>query len=164
MSNFTFRQLQEEMLPWQQHNFPTSPVWAPLTGITEEFGELCDAEDDDQSLDAVCDMVIYLADYCNRSKLVLRARDIEHWSIVDIGAAVGRLAHYHLKGEQGIRYSPEQVMGYKQEVVERIMGLLTRFVLETQGLVLLPKVEQVWAKVRQRDWQKNPLNADKHVA
>lgn len=91
---FTFEHLQREILPWQQYNFDTrrpepdlNLVAHPLIGLGEELGELCHAHlkqaqgirGDARALeakgrDAVGDIVIYLADYCN-------ARG---WSLQDI--------------------------------------------------------------------------------
>lgn len=77
-------QLQMQLAPWVRHNFgqqrPTTlqKAYQPLTGLTEELGELCHAHlKQDQGIrgeeeeheaagqDAVGDIVIYLADYCN---------------------------------------------------------------------------------------------------
>ncbi len=77
MAELSLRQLQEEVRPWTEHNFGHRPSWQPLLGLMEELGELSHAhlkgeqkirtnEDHLASAqDAVGDLIIYLADYCN---------------------------------------------------------------------------------------------------
>ena len=74
---FSLRQLQDELKPWQEHNFPDRPAYQPLLGVMEEAGELAHAHlKQEQNIrnnenheanakDAVADIVVYLADYCN---------------------------------------------------------------------------------------------------
>ena len=73
----TFKQLQDEVRPWTMHNFGERPSWQPLLGIQEEVGELSHAhlkaeqgirtnEDHEaDGKDAVGDILVFLADYCN---------------------------------------------------------------------------------------------------
>jgi len=73
----SLRNLQDELRPWQEYNFPNRPAWQPLLGVMEEAGELAHAhlkqvqairlEEDHEAKarDAVADIVVYLADYCN---------------------------------------------------------------------------------------------------
>jgi len=71
-------ELQHELKTWQKHNFPGRDAWEPLVGVMEESGELAHAhlkrhqgirgtpEDlDEAAKDAVGDIIVYLADYCN---------------------------------------------------------------------------------------------------
>lgn len=72
--------LQEEVAEWSERNFPDQPAENPLLGVGEEYGELTHAvlkdkqgirlDESDVSLeaemDAVGDMVIFLADFCSR--------------------------------------------------------------------------------------------------
>ena len=32
--------VQQQLGPWQEHNFPGREAWEPLLGIAEELGEL----------------------------------------------------------------------------------------------------------------------------
>jgi len=78
------KQLQRESKIWSAHNFPIAESWMPLMGATEEIGELCHIHlksaqgirkvDNVKELkmDAIGDVIIYLADYCNRSGLDLQ--------------------------------------------------------------------------------------------
>ena len=85
----TLHQLQKELLPWQEHNFPGRESYEPLLGIQEEVGELSHAhlkehqrirgtpeEHQAEAKDAVADIIIFLADYCN-------ARDWDMQSLLD---------------------------------------------------------------------------------
>ena len=68
---------QAEHHVWQSHNFPGFQVWEVLLGLGEEVGELFHAhlkqhqgirlnEDHDaMARDAVGDIMIFLAGYCN---------------------------------------------------------------------------------------------------
>jgi len=74
-------ELQEKVRTWTARNFPNSEPWEPLVGVMEELGELSHAHlKQHQGIrystmldkeDAVGDIIIYLADYCNRNKLDL---------------------------------------------------------------------------------------------
>ena len=72
------RQLQDELSAWQQHNFPGREPWEPLVGVSEEVGELSHAflkrhqgirgtsdELHEEARDAIGDIIVYLADFCN---------------------------------------------------------------------------------------------------
>ena len=74
---FTLYELQSEQVPWVAHNFPSREPFYPLLGAVEEIGELAHAhlkmlqgirgskeEHLANARDAVGDIVIFLADYC----------------------------------------------------------------------------------------------------
>lgn len=76
--DLTLRQLQQEQVVWQEHNFPSRDNYYPLLGAMEELGELAHAhlkslqkirgsavEHRAKASDAVADIVIFLADYCS---------------------------------------------------------------------------------------------------
>jgi NTP pyrophosphatase (non-canonical NTP hydrolase) len=72
-------QLQKEGWDWVKHNFPNGKPYQPLLGVTEEVGELCHAHlkmeqgirysTQNDKEDAVGDIIIFLADYCNRNNI-----------------------------------------------------------------------------------------------
>lgn len=79
-------QLQNDHEVWVNDNFPGQQPWEPLLGLQEEVGELAHAHlkhhqgirgmDDEAAAiaakeDAVGDIVIYLASYCNANDLDL---------------------------------------------------------------------------------------------
>ncbi len=68
--------IQGEIKDWALHNFPTETSLTNLLGVVEEVGELAHAElkgtmgirgvDDGEARDAVGDILIFLASYCNQ--------------------------------------------------------------------------------------------------
>jgi len=86
MADLTFRMLQAQQRPWVRHNFGDRPAHHPLLGVQEEVGELAHAHlkmeqgiranesHDEDAKDAVGDIVIFLADYC----------EARGWSFQDI--------------------------------------------------------------------------------
>lgn len=86
------KDLQEEMLEWQKHNFPNSAPYIPLLGALEELGELAHAhikseqgirgtkeEHHAAKVDAIGDVIIYLVDYCNRFEINLSSALYDTW-------------------------------------------------------------------------------------
>jgi len=86
--------LQAEVDAWAQRNFGVRPAWQPLVGIMEELGELAhahlkaaqgirrDEDHDAGARDAVGDIVIYVADYCNAAGYNLEEIVNETWAKV----------------------------------------------------------------------------------
>lgn len=77
-TEFTFAELQNRQGRWADHNFPDTPAHRPLLGAGEELGELFHAHlKMEQNIrgdggthaleakDAIGDVLIYLAHYCN---------------------------------------------------------------------------------------------------
>jgi NTP pyrophosphatase (non-canonical NTP hydrolase) len=78
-------ELQSDHFLWVSKNFPDQKPWEPLLGLAEEVGELSHAHlkfhqgirgyDYDKWVleagDAVGDIIIYLASYCNANNLEL---------------------------------------------------------------------------------------------
>ena len=78
------KQLQDEVTIWTNHNFPNAESHQPLLGAFEEVGELAHAhlkeeqgirgtlkEHTKAKIDAVGDIIIFLAHYCTLSCLDL---------------------------------------------------------------------------------------------
>ena len=87
--------LQLDVGTWSRHNFVNQDPDDPLLGLTEELGELAHAhlklkqgirgkpaEHIAAKQDAVGDIMIYLADYCERNGLDLEACVVDAWAIV----------------------------------------------------------------------------------
>ena len=87
-----FEDLQAAVRPWAQHNFGDVPSWQPLLGAVEELGELAHAhlkraqgirgttaQHRAKQIDAVGDIIIYLADYCNRESIDMAAAVESTW-------------------------------------------------------------------------------------
>jgi NTP pyrophosphatase (non-canonical NTP hydrolase) len=96
MPDLTLRELQEDQRPWCERNFPDAQPWHPLLGAVEELGELCHhhlkAEQgmrntenhQDGKVDAVADVIIYLADYCTRNGIDLQDALNRTWAKVGL--------------------------------------------------------------------------------
>jgi NTP pyrophosphatase (non-canonical NTP hydrolase) len=78
------RKLQNEVKEWTAKNFPEARTYQPLLGIVEEVGELSHAHlkqeqgirgtwkaHQDAKTDAVGDIIIYLAHYCELNQINL---------------------------------------------------------------------------------------------
>jgi len=84
-------ELQSNAKTWADHNFPKAEPWEPLVGAMEELGELSHAHlKEHQNIrietnylldkeDAVGDIIVYLADYCNRNGLDLASCVSSAW-------------------------------------------------------------------------------------
>jgi len=89
------RNLQDQVAEWATHNFGNPPSWHSLLGIVEEAGELCHgylkrAQDirgtrekhDAEIRDAIGDIVVYLADFCNKENIDFEGVVLDVWSEV----------------------------------------------------------------------------------
>lgn len=86
------KKLQREQAEWAISNFGLHPAWHPLLGLQEELGELSHAhlkseqgirgsvdEHRLEKIDAVGDIVIYLADYCTMEGINFEQAVLETW-------------------------------------------------------------------------------------
>lgn len=91
----TLRQLQEKQGKWSSRNFPNAQRHHCLIGLMEELGELSHAHlkaeqgirlNEDHEMkrqDAVGDIAIFLAGYCNANNLDLQKCVQDAWDIVE---------------------------------------------------------------------------------
>ena len=92
-------EFQQEVASWSKMNFPNGKKYQPLLGVGEEVGELMHAhlkheqkirgmEDNKVAsaakMDAIGDIVIYLADYCARNGLSLNTCVFKTWQDVKL--------------------------------------------------------------------------------
>lgn len=87
----------------------------------------------------------------------------QHQPLLGAAEELGELCHAHLKGEQRIRHSTGEIHDMKNDAVGDIIIYLAHY-CELQGISLSGAVATTWHKVKQRDWQKNKMDADKHVS
>lgn len=172
-----FNDLCNQVGEWSQRNFGDQGTYRPLLGIIEELGELLDGLsnlDREDTLDAVADTIIYMADYFYRWQKKSDPCDFS-WDLgkawMDRALVTGdspdvtsmrrlmrMLAHHHLKGEQGIRGGAEK----NQELVRDDCRLVLEHLQFVCGLLysdIFTVVTGTWARVSQRDWKKNPNTA-----
>lgn len=156
---------------------------APLLGVIEECGEMADVQDFSEAkhyedmFDAFADATIYLCDYAERSGFQLsinpeKCHDILSNMFLDQAGAIelpmtqtivlqllGKLVHINLKRHQGIRGWDDSTKYHEANVkfTEDFLG----FLLGYSAFHLLDWTEQVWAKVKTRNWKTNPADANK---
>ena len=92
--NLTLRKLQQEQKEWSDRNFPNREGYYQLLGLVEEVGELAHAHlkqlegirrNEDHRLniiDAIGDIVVFLAGYCNDHNFDLQDCVDETWKHV----------------------------------------------------------------------------------
>lgn len=71
---------------------------------------------------------------------------------------LGELAHAHLKGEQGVRLTPEEVHEKKIDALGDVLVYMADY-MNREGLSFYQAIERAWGEVRTRDWKENPLTA-----
>lgn len=76
---------------------------------------------------------------------------------------LGELAHAHLKGEQGIRGTPEQHETDAKDAVGDCIVYLADYCHE-RNWELQDIIEEVWSRVKRRDWRASPLTGDAALA
>ena len=166
MAQVDFQAMQEEQIAWSKKNFGEQPAYRPMLGIIEELCELQQAWDDKDKpeiIDAIGDVGIYMLDYCGKRGWSLA----EFWAGTDamyletfwnVTPSIRKLAHHQLKGEQGIRGGAE-VHDAKLRVQLSVVLKRLSLMAEAVGRDFPSIISEVWAKVRLRDWTKNPNNA-----
>lgn len=160
MSEWTFKNLQEEQVPWVLHNFGNRPSWQPLLGIAEEIGELTDAiyADSEAGIkDAIGDIVIFTADFCTAMGFDLEAiwlvsRQLVHNPPITI--CYGQLAHAYLKKSQGIRGNPKELDADMVGILSGLMDHAFQFATR-RNWNLIEIVHETWNEVKKRDWKAN---------
>lgn len=180
----TFEQLQAELRPWVEHNFGKRPSWQPALGLQEEAGELAHAvlkkaqgirgtpEKHDAAIrDAVADLAIFLADWCNghaiapaksatfadlqwAAKFELRNFPV-HTAALGIGTDVGVIVHAE-GSNAGARLNGR---AHLNGIAADLLRSLARF-CHAAKIDFQQCVEDTWGRVRQRDWKANPSAAD----
>lgn len=164
---------------------PLLGVAEELGEFTQAFHSL-DSNTDQAAYEAECDdafadMLIYLCDFATRTgvrftitKDELDASVYQKYldhnletnghtpslpsnAIDGLAILVGKLIHINLKSHQGIRgmNDPGTYHDANRKAIHAIYLALERY----DGYKLLAKAEAVWAKVKQRNWKKNPTDA-----
>lgn len=94
MTDFNLLVLQDEAKEWQAKNFKDAKSYQPLLGLVEEVGELSHAhlkaeqnirtKDNHfaEKVDAVGDIVVFLAHYCVLNGISLHSAVMDTWHVV----------------------------------------------------------------------------------
>lgn len=156
----------QEVGEWGLRNFGEQPSWTTLHGIGEELGELIEVltntGDCDDAHDAIGDTMVFIAHFC-----FMTGRDLqmiwERRELLELGSgehtrtifvAYGRILHHHLKMSQRIRGTPKE----HNAGIDKALGhLLCELNWVANGSErLLGHAEETWARVKQRNWKKDP--------
>lgn len=194
----TFEKIREEVAVWSKANFgdqesphfvikveplPVGPggkvkplpkalvalgSLAPLMGIVEEIGEICEAGYPIDTEDAVGDVFIYICDYCSREgmgvlpmapNLPFTLEHEDHTPFIGLVVWVGKLFHGTLKRHQGIRgfdndntFEPHR--NFCVAMILHYLQVYSRDMLHTD---LLGIANRTWTGVvAKRDWKGKP--------
>lgn len=82
-----------------------------------------------------------------------------YYPLLGVVGEVGELAHAHLKALQGIRGTPAEHEAEKVDAVGDAMIYLADY-CGRNGLSLAVAVAETWARVKNRDWKKDPKNGN----
>lgn len=164
--------------PWAVANFGTlgdGDGFPAVTGISEELGEYAEGLQKGhrgECLDALADMVIFLADFVGRSNVPgLTAADVAPWGadesamlarvngtpLVALTIATGNLSHAYLKYRQGIRGNAEEREWKVRRACQNLYGTVAWTCLQVHGVELEGLIEGVWGEVSARDWKAQPM-------
>lgn len=188
----TLARVWEEIGIWSGDNFgkQTSKIagfdmeeMAPLLGIVEEYfeGEVAHIvnANGEEFEDAVADVLVYLCDYCWRSKkrwgnsyfhlpsLYFSAMSrVQSWRRGErrqpfICKGLNGLFHSFLKAHQGIRgfTNTQKFLDAQNEAISELLAGLYTMSKSYVGRSMIDILEDTWNKVKERNWKKNPENA-----
>lgn len=166
-----FRKLSEQVGLWSLYNFDRQGSYRPAFGINEELSELDEGLSELNSrkvVDAVGDIIIYMADYYSKRGWDMgeawnrRANPVWFYDKTSLSGIairlVGALSHAHLKSEQNIRGGSEKNDLKMQSACQNVLWFLEQ-VCEYIGRDVLGVVANVWVTVSKRDWKKAKDNA-----
>lgn len=161
-----FDTLKTEVGEWSRKNFPDQPDVNPYIGSSEEMGELADrvdlsSEPDTEELDAVGDILIYLADFCyirdldyqkayemSKEKTVTYDDLFREWVVCR-----GKLSRSVLKTRQGIRLDEDRVGSDAElEALSEMLCCLRNFA-NKRGYTVENCIDVAWYdEVIDREW------------
>ena len=181
--SFTWIRLQSEVSRWAEKNFPESPPRHQILGLVEELGELAHAHlKGEQGIrgsaeahaaaarDAVADSFIFFMHACSSlgwaSQELLRSASPEEFQTTfaapqgrtPIGYSIKHLAQLmeHLELSENAPTAIEKeahLFNARSSVLPYLSGLAAY--CTAKGWSLQEILDEVWPKVRQRDWTKN---------
>lgn len=159
---------QDQVAHWAKVNFDTSNRGHSLYGLMEELAELVSASyvgTRPDAIDAVGDIMIFLADYCGRNGIDISRADMfgskvpgyhtEMNFVEGMVMAVGALSKAYLKREQGIRQQTVSYTMYTMQGVSAIIQFLKQY-CRSADIDFDDAVMETWEMVRQRNWKENP--------
>jgi len=159
--------MQIELMRWERNNFGLQPPWTGLLGIFEELGELDEAIDFDDQVDAVGDVLVFASNLLVKYRLGIapimgNLKDAPELDPIYMLESMGWASHVMLKSEQKIR-GYDDVETIRRDIAVSVYRLLRYLVgtCDDIGIDLQGTYLKIGAKVLGRDWKSNPHNADK---
>lgn len=161
-----------EITAWANENFT---IWAPDYGVAEEIGELCHCilkrmqgirgfDDDkkyfDKVKDALADAAIYLLDFCGRNQIQITFPTKFHYG-TNLKYFVSQ-ALYHTSRLLTFEHNLNRIMA--MEIVDKIMQDLTDIAAVHDMHLVRDCIVPTWAKVKQRNWNKDKITGGSEVS
>ena len=78
-------------------------------------------------------------------------------NLLGLAEEVGELCHAHLKGEQGIRHTHEEILLMKKDAIGDVAVFLFAY-CDSQSISFVECLESVWNELQGRDWKNDPMN------
>lgn len=72
-------------------------------------------------------------------------------NLLGLSEEVGELCHAHLKGEQGIRHTPDQIIALKKDAIGDIVVFLSNY-CDSQGFDIEECALNAWHVIKDRDY------------
>jgi len=161
--------MQIELMRWERHCFGLQPAWTGMAGIFEEFGELEEARNSDDIIDAVGDVLVFSSNMLVKYRIGVMPMFMALKNMVIRGldrsgyiSDAGWLSHCTLKAEQGIRnYSDPETA--RRDVCVATMRIMRH--LQPHAAAFGADLSKIYLKVGSevldRDWKARPHDADK---
>ena len=154
--------LQDELRPWIARNFGQENAVHQTLGVVEELGEYIEAKKKEEWLDAIGDVVVFMASWCNARGVRLseivgsepppNETTPGYTATAGLLAYVGRFARANLKLEQNIRGSAVQHLDAARHALRRLYWVISEWCTTANCDMPEQIAWTVWQKVKQRDW------------
>ncbi len=158
----SLKQIELEIGRWSRDNFGGQPSSNPLLGMCEELGELFDATDSADEIDACADIGIYLCDFCCREgfRLSVAVTKYEQQTTMDprtaLVSSIAKIQRIYLKRQQKIR-GYANALKYRDDItfeMSRLWTYLDRFLWNNHGVHIDDQVEKTFDSiVSHRNWK-----------
>ena len=85
---------------------------------------------------------------------------VPHHGLLGICEEAGELSHAHLKGEQGIRHTPQEIADMKIDALGDIFIFMLSYG-NSNDIDIASAIEQTWSEiVSRRDWIADPMGVN----
>lgn len=146
---------QSEVKEWAERNFgvPENSRWARLEDLYQEAKRLRGGTYANQALGRVLEALDAVDAAPENAPPPTAYRPL-----LGMVEELGELARAQLKGEQGIRFTPEQIADMKLDAVGDVFVYAADY-CNRERIRMYEALERAWGEVKKRDWKANPMNA-----